>query len=378
MLNETESPIYCQKYLDKISEISLDNKYTRWYLNLCRKAALRSNSKKQARQILGYTESHHVVLRAFNLHESKDKDNLVHLSGREHFVAHLILTKMFGSGYRYLVVVLAFECMSMKNRANGGEQLRGAKYQELREEASRASSEILRGKSRPVTKKQRAMYDSRKGNPSEAQKVEYASRKSRIKTPAQIAWYNGPHEALHSVESRTRATNSLLLRYQSGNTLQEKISAAVKSHHRLNPDWVNSHVAQIRNLPSIICEVCSQTFKYQKNFDEHKCHKKDPIKSELTYKAYRDHPDIQAKRAKTLASHKLMTCHCGRTFSSVGKWRKHKGCTGNPKLPTPCELCKKTPESIYASGRFCSSTCYRTFSSRSRFSGPTSKDGTKS
>lgn len=62
----------------------LTNKYTRWYYNIIANA--------QSRTIAGYTEKHHIIPRS--LGGTNSKSNLVHLTAREHFICHLLLTKM--------------------------------------------------------------------------------------------------------------------------------------------------------------------------------------------------------------------------------------------------------------------------------------------
>ena len=58
----------------------LNNKYTRWYF------AIIQNAKNK--NVIGYTESHHIIPRCLNGKET------VHLTAREHFICHLLLTKM--------------------------------------------------------------------------------------------------------------------------------------------------------------------------------------------------------------------------------------------------------------------------------------------
>ncbi len=62
----------------------LHNKYTTWYNNIITNA--------QVRVIDGYTEKHHIIPKSFG--GSNKKDNLVSLTAREHFICHLLLTKM--------------------------------------------------------------------------------------------------------------------------------------------------------------------------------------------------------------------------------------------------------------------------------------------
>lgn len=63
----------------------LQNKYTRWYYSIVQRA--------QTRVLINtYTEKHHIVPRSLGGDDSAE--NLVRLTAREHFVCHLLLTKM--------------------------------------------------------------------------------------------------------------------------------------------------------------------------------------------------------------------------------------------------------------------------------------------
>lgn len=62
----------------------LQNKYTRIYFSIIENA--------RNRNIEGYKEKHHIVPQS--LGGSNKKENIVNLTAREHFVCHLLLTKM--------------------------------------------------------------------------------------------------------------------------------------------------------------------------------------------------------------------------------------------------------------------------------------------
>lgn len=62
----------------------LENKYSIWYYKIINNA--------QRRNVFGYIEKHHILPRS--LGGSDDISNIVNLSAREHFVCHLLLTKM--------------------------------------------------------------------------------------------------------------------------------------------------------------------------------------------------------------------------------------------------------------------------------------------
>jgi hypothetical protein len=66
--------------------IFIENKYTCIYNNIIERA----NSRTLPDDV--YTECHHIIPKS--LGGSNSKDNLVDLTGREHFVCHWLLTKM--------------------------------------------------------------------------------------------------------------------------------------------------------------------------------------------------------------------------------------------------------------------------------------------
>ena len=62
----------------------IENKYTQWYHSII--------SNRKANPIVGYSEKHHIIPKC--LGGSNDKDNLVRLTAREHFICHQLLVKM--------------------------------------------------------------------------------------------------------------------------------------------------------------------------------------------------------------------------------------------------------------------------------------------
>lgn len=93
-------------YIEQIKSISHDNKYTKWYVNIVENALQRASSKKAANKILGYSEKHHIVPESFYINrkrkgpkgflkgEPENKENFVYLSAKEHFIVHMLLSKM--------------------------------------------------------------------------------------------------------------------------------------------------------------------------------------------------------------------------------------------------------------------------------------------
>jgi hypothetical protein len=67
-----------------LNTIMLENKYTKLYYKIT------SNAKQRITE--GYTELHHIIPQSMG--GSNNKENLVHLTAREHFICHWLLIKM--------------------------------------------------------------------------------------------------------------------------------------------------------------------------------------------------------------------------------------------------------------------------------------------
>lgn len=86
--------------------IFIDNKYLHIYNNIIDRAKSRG-------KIDAYTEKHHILPRS--LGGTNDLDNLVHLTGREHFIAHRLLVKITTNDDQSKMI-FALNCMM--NRYN--------------------------------------------------------------------------------------------------------------------------------------------------------------------------------------------------------------------------------------------------------------------
>jgi hypothetical protein len=64
----------------------INNKYCKWYLSIV------NNAKSRILPDTIYIEKHHIIPKSLN--GSDDKENLVNLTAREHFICHLLLTKI--------------------------------------------------------------------------------------------------------------------------------------------------------------------------------------------------------------------------------------------------------------------------------------------
>ena len=69
-----------------------NSKYTNWYFSIIETAKLKNNN-------VGYLERHHIIPKSFGGNDTKD--NLVKLTAREHFICHLLLTKITTGSNRH-------------------------------------------------------------------------------------------------------------------------------------------------------------------------------------------------------------------------------------------------------------------------------------
>ena len=98
-----------------------ENKYTKWYYSIV--------SKAQLRQLDSYTEQHHIIPKS--LGGSNDLDNLVSLTSREHFVCHLLLTRMTDSSDKSKMIHAAFSMIHWNKQ-----KINSRTYKKLKEEVS--------------------------------------------------------------------------------------------------------------------------------------------------------------------------------------------------------------------------------------------------
>lgn len=119
----------------------LPNKYTTWYHNIINSAKTRSLPNDH------YVERHHIIPKS--LGGDNSPTNIAILTAKEHFVCHLLLTKMVESTLR-AKMVYAFHGMSAKQpnqrRVKGlSDRMQSRLYNNLKQELSIIKSASRRG-----------------------------------------------------------------------------------------------------------------------------------------------------------------------------------------------------------------------------------------
>lgn len=123
--------------------IFINNKYTNWYNSIISNAQARGfTSRKKAKKILGYVESHHIIPKS--LSGSNFKENKVYLTAKEHFVCHHLLTKMT-LGIALLKMQKALSKMMQTNEFQQRVEVSAKLYEQIRVNAGKAHSALIKG-----------------------------------------------------------------------------------------------------------------------------------------------------------------------------------------------------------------------------------------
>lgn len=133
------------------------NKYTNWYNTLITRAKARNTT-------IGYIEKHHIIPRS--LGGLDVSDNLVSLTAREHYIAHLLLTKMT-RGKDYHRMVMALVMMQYGSRKHIRDYtITARRVALLREQSALAKSALTKGKSKHTLESKQKLREKATGRPS--------------------------------------------------------------------------------------------------------------------------------------------------------------------------------------------------------------------
>lgn len=117
----------------------VENKYAKWYFNIIENA--------RNRPAVGYTEKHHIIPRS--LGGSDNPPNLIHLTAREHFICHYLLTKMIHDKTYLYKMVSAFMIMKASPTKSHKRYFNSRLYDAVKSLYSKSQSEKISGKNNP-------------------------------------------------------------------------------------------------------------------------------------------------------------------------------------------------------------------------------------
>lgn len=152
----------------------IKNKYNKWYFNIIDRAKSRTLANDD------YVEKHHIIPKS--LGGSNNADNLVCLTAKEHFICHLLLTKMTAGVARTKMVYAAKEREAARKAAKArADAARDAKRKADAEKAARkkAASEERKRKAEAERAAKKALEKEERGRKErEAQIIGQAAIRS--------------------------------------------------------------------------------------------------------------------------------------------------------------------------------------------------------
>ena len=169
-----------------VNNMFIENKYSTWYYNII--------NKSKNRLLIGYKEKHHILPRC--LGGKDNKDNLVELTAREHFIVHMLLCK-FTKGESKRSMLYAFKCMCYYKKDGRDYKINSRIAQKLRSELKFSKehkikmSEVKKGK--PSNRKGKKASDKTKLRIKKALSGKKHSEKHKdtlSKIRKQLIWVN--------------------------------------------------------------------------------------------------------------------------------------------------------------------------------------------
>ncbi len=214
--------------------IFLDNKYNKCYYSIINRA------KSRGLSIEGYSEKHHILPRS--LGGSDNDENLVRLTGREHFICHILLTKMTIGRAKYSMIHAA---IGMKRARDYQDRYINSRlYEIIRKEYSSISSIRNKGKIASAETRAKMSIASKGRSKSEETKLKMSlAAKGKPKGPKSEEDKRKISETMkgrpshkkgkicgpqHTAESKAKISESNRKRVYSQET-KDKIAAGVRA-----------------------------------------------------------------------------------------------------------------------------------------------------
>lgn len=189
-----------------------ESKYTRWYDNIIERA--------KSRHLTGYKEQHHIIPRS--LGGSNDKENIVPLTAREHYIVHLLLPYMVLDPAHKRKMWGALRCMTVMHYKTHQRYAGSARFYE------KAKTNIdfgagNRGRKQPKEERLKRAKSLTGKVCSEETKRKIGT--ANAKNTGRVPWNKGKTVGPMSEEAKLKKSNALKGRPKSAAT-REKMKAA--------------------------------------------------------------------------------------------------------------------------------------------------------
>ncbi len=231
------------------------NKYEKWYRQIIENARVSRDC---------YTESHHIIPRS--LGGSDDKDNLVDLTAREHFISHWLLTKIYREGESHWKMMNALRIMKAenKNQQRYDTLITSRVYEKLKVEYSKLQSERTKGENNPMFGKKHTsefierFRDAVTGEKNAMKRPEQKEKMRQLKLgkkrkPFSEEWISSLSEA-HSGER-----NGMFGKSHSDNTKQKQREKALGKKQSEETKKKKADAVRGSKREKKLCSHCKQS-----------------------------------------------------------------------------------------------------------------------
>lgn len=194
----------------------------------------------------GYCEKHHIIPRC--LKGGNEATNIVRLTAEEHFVAHLLLTKMYPDKGR-----LASAVFLMSTRCNKEKVKNNKFYGELKRRSALTISLANKGRI-PWNKDGTHSEESRKKMSESGKKRAPISEETRAKLSARTVWNRGIPMSAETKE-KLSIINRGQVSWNKGNTTPEEVRKKISDSLKGNEPW-NKNKSWSEEIKEKISSAC--------------------------------------------------------------------------------------------------------------------------
>lgn len=207
-----------------------DNKYTKWYFQIL------ENAKNLPR--IGYVEEHHIIPRSCGGPDAKD--NLVNLSAREHFICHLLLTKMMTNEQFRIKMIFAASALAFwrNNDHDRSFKINSKHYESLKKELSLIRTGVSRSEETREKISEACKTHIQENGSIWAGRTH--SKESKLKmSKAKIGKPGVRLGAKHSEETKKKMSKRMLgnTPWNKGKLASEKTKKKLSESHKGKPSW---------------------------------------------------------------------------------------------------------------------------------------------
>jgi NUMOD3 motif len=226
----------------------LQNKYTSVYNSIIERAKSRILPKEI------YTENHHILPKS--LGGTNDSTNLVKLTGREHFICHLLLPKMVTGIYKRNMSFALWSMITMDHStARARYKINSKMFQTIKTQVAQAKSDLHKGKivSDETRKKMSVSRKKHAGpNKGKAMSEEQKNKLSKAHTGKIITQLTvnkileSRKEYRHSEETKKKISTSQLGKIMPAKTDAQKKVVSEKLKGRVMSEETKRKMAKSR------------------------------------------------------------------------------------------------------------------------------------